>query len=542
VKRCVLALLILVSLVGWLPALAQGPDYALPARFLLPWACGQGYRLTWEPEDHWQHGKATGVAYDFSMEIGVPLYAPANGTAHFLRDDRPFETNLGHYIELVDESGDWLIRLAHLRDEQQGVRPVQAGELIGHSGISGVSSAHLHLELLVREGTRWVRPDQERLPHLFGMSRGDLTWGALITNLGCPGLLGLLGDVTSQQTVVALGEAVDLAVPVLNEGLEPLRFDLLQVALYSEAGDSVIAEAEGDWQLGGKAQMTIGISAHLPSAGPWYVGRVTYRTAEGAIGLPARGQVEVTPSPLRYVGMGVSRGALAVGDSLRLYVWVENQGDSELEVEGLFLDGLRPDGAAWRASLDDTLRFAPGEVHRVMLESDARLHQVGPWLLLRIGYQAQGRELLFAQLDRQVAVRGPQLAVDSIDLFRSADRAHVFVQVRNVGTTTADPEAIEIWGWMPHGEAFVERLQSVATLEAGQAAMMQIDIPMHGAQGLWKLVEAGYWLDGVYYCMPLPAQPAVTVAPMLLDEPYSAHPVEGLQAIRSPRADRPFPQ
>lgn len=541
-KRCGWLLLLLIGLMGGPSARAQGPDYALPGGFALPWACGQGYRVTWGPEDHWQHGKATGIAYDFSMETGIPLYAPISGIAHFLRDDRPFETNLGHYIELVDDSGYWLIRLAHLRDEQQGTRYVQAGELIGHSGASGASSAHLHLELQVREGDRWVRPEQDRLPYLFGLSRGDLALGALITNLGCPALLSLTDEIIPEQSFVQLGDRVDLAVPVLNDGLEPLRFDLLQVALFSAGGDVVVAEAEGNWQVAGKGRLMIDVPAYLPAAGPWYVGRVTYRTEEGATALPARGQVEVIPSPLRYVGLGVSRGALTVGDSLRLYVWVENQGADEMQVDGLFLDGLRPDGAAWRASLDEALVLAPGEVQRVMLESDARLHQVGPWLLQRLGYHAEGRELLFANLDRQVAVRGPQLLVDSIDLFRSADRAHVFVQVRNVGTEAAIPEAIEIWGWMPDGEAFVERLQPVTMLESGQTAMIQIDIPMHGAQGLWKLVEAGYWQDGVYYGMPLPVQPAVTVAPILTNGLSLADPEETLHALIFPRADRPFPQ
>ena len=527
---------------GWRSVRAQGPDYALPAGFALPWACGQGYRVTWDPEGHWEAGMATGIAYDFSMMEGVPLYAPMSGTAHFLRDDRPFEINLGYYIELVDESGYWLVRLAHLRDEQHGTRQVQAGELIGHSGASGATSAHLHLELQVRQGDHWVRPDLDRLPVMFGLSHGDLALGALITNLGCPALLSLPGDVMPDRPSVSLGERVDLTVPLFNEELAPVRFDLLQVALYSASGDAVIAEAEGHWQVDGKDRITASVPTYLPSSGPWYVGRVAYRTEEGATGLPARGQIDVMPSSLRYVGLGVSRGALTVGDSLRLYVWMENQGDHEMRVERLFLDGLRPDGAAWRASLDEAQVFAPGEVRRVMLESDARLHQVGPWLLERLGYRSEGRELFFARLDRQVTVRGPQLAVEGIELFRSADRAHVFVQVRNVGTDAATPEAIEIWGWMPQGEAFMERLLSVARLEVGQAAMMQFDIPMHGSQGLWKLVEAGYWQDGVYYCMPLPMQPAVTIAPERYGSPSTAPPDKVLYAVRFPRAGQPSPQ
>ncbi len=542
-KRCIWAVLLIASLVGWLPAQAQGPDYTLPGGFALPWACGQGHRVSWEPEGHWEYGKATGIAYDFLLEEGVPLYAPMNGQAYFLRDERPFETNLGYYIEIMDETGDWLVRLAHLRDEQQGERAVRAGELIGHSGASGVPSAHLHLELLMREGERWVRPDQAQLTRLFGLSPAELALGAYITNLGCPAQLTLSGEITPLQAEIALGEGVELLAPIYNEGLEPLRFDLLQIALYSTEGDALLAETQGDWSVDGKAQVEITVPVHPPSAGLWYVGRLTYRTEQGIMGTPARGQVEVTPSPLRHVGLGMSRGALSVGDLLRLYIWVENQGVEEMRLDALFIDGLRPDGVHWRAAYDEPLTLAPGEVQRVLVETDARLHQAGAWTLQRAGYRLEGREHLFAQLRRELVVNGPQLVVERIELFRSLEKAHVFVQVRNVGTALAEPEAIEIWGWKPGGESFAERLHPVAPLDVGQAALLQLDIPIGSDQGLWKLVEAGYCQQGAYYRMALPMQPAVNVSSLPIlpaiepPEPGAPH----WEPI-SPGEGRPAPQ
>ena len=101
------------------------------------------------------------------MEESTPLFAPGDGMAYFLRDERLFETNLGNYVEVVIE-GDWLVRLAHLRDPQSGERPVRAGELIGHSGDTGVPVPHLHLEVLVRRDTSWVRPDISRMERFFG--------------------------------------------------------------------------------------------------------------------------------------------------------------------------------------------------------------------------------------------------------------------------------------------------------------------------------------------------------------------------------------
>lgn len=544
-KRWIVAALCIASLLGWPVVRAEGPDYELPGAFALPWACEQGYRVSWEPEDHWEHGKATGIAYDFALEEGVPLYAPMNGWAYFLRDERPFETNLGHYIEIVDESGDWLVRLAHLRDAQQGERHVRAGELIGHSGASGVPVAHLHLELLVREGDRWVRPDQARLTRLFGLSPAELGTGAFITNLGCPALLTVAGDVIPHPAQIGLGEAVALSVPVRNEGLEPLRFDLLQVTLYSTEGDLLLAEAEGDWLVPGKEQVQVEVAAHPPSAGIWYVGRLTYRTEQGVMGTPARGELEVRPSPLRQVGLGVGGGALAVGDLLRLYVWVENEGQHELQLEELFVDGVRPDGVRWRARNAEPLRLAPGEVRRILVESDARLHLAGAWTLERLGYVQDGREHLFATLQRELAVHGPQLAVEKVELFPSTNRAHVFVQVRNVGTALAEPEAIELWGWKPGGESFGERLHQIAPLEVGQAALLQFDIPLGSAEGLWTLVEAGYWLGGAYYRMALPTQPAVAVSagPMLpTAAPEGQDPRPATAPLRFPAEARPVPR
>ncbi len=545
VRRWMLVALVLLGLLGGPTARAEGPDYTLPGAFALPWECGQGHRVSWEPQDHWEQGKATGIAYDFAMQEGTPLYAPMNGWAVFLRDERPFETNLGNYIEIVDESGDWLVRLAHLRNEQQGERYVRAGELVGYSGASGVSSPHLHLELLVREGESWVRPDPTRLTSLFGLTPAELTMDALITNLSCPALLTLVEEVTFVPARVPLGESVELKVSVQNQGLAPLRFDLLQLVFYSTEGDVLLAEAEGDWSVQGKDCVEIGLGAHPPSAGTWYVGRLTYRTEQGVMGTPARGALEVAPSPLRQVGLGVGGGALSVGDVLRLYVWVENQGEAEVRLEGLFAEGVRPDGVPWRASSDVALTLAPGEVQRVLLETNERLAQVGAWSLERLGYVQDGREQLFATLERTLNVQGPQLVVEKVELFPSSAQAHIFVQVRNVGTALAQPEAIEIWGWKPGGESFGEQTRQLAPLEAGQAALLQFDIPVGVVDGLWKLVEAGYWQEGSYYRMALPTQPAIAVSALPMAPPPMPAEVETpapRDAPRSPGEGLPAPR
>ena len=180
VRRLLSGLVLLALLIGPVPAQALGPDYRVPGGFVLPWACGQSYRVTWEPSGHWESGKATGVAFDFSLPEGTPLFAPFSGTASFHSDLRPLETTYGHYIDLIDETGFWLVRLAHLSEPQSGTRFVRTGDQLGYSGASGVTSPHLHLELLARQGSGWVAPDPGELTALYGLSRQQLTEGAYV--------------------------------------------------------------------------------------------------------------------------------------------------------------------------------------------------------------------------------------------------------------------------------------------------------------------------------------------------------------------------
>jgi hypothetical protein len=114
-----------------------------------------------------------------------------------------------------------------------------------------------------------------------------------------------------------------------------------------------------------------------------------------------------------------------------------------------------------------------------------------------------------------------------------------------VGTALAEPEAVEIWGWKPGGESFGEHLQPVAPLEVEQAALLQFDIPLQSAEGLWKLVEAGYWLGGAYYRLALPTQPAVAVStgPIVpVATPEEQAPPQPNVKVRFREGDQPAPR
>lgn len=368
--------LVLLGLLTPAPVGAAGPDYGVPGRFALPWACGQGHRITWDAAGHWAHGKATGVAFDFAMDEGNPLFAPADGVAYFLEDERPLDTNLGNCVELV-VARDWLVRLAHLRDPQSGERRVRAGELVGYSGSSGVSTPHLHLEVLVRGDRGWVRPDLSHMERFFGRPVADFVEDAIITNDGCSAQLALEGAVRPVQEVTQLGETVDLVVPLRNEGLEPTVLNVVQVALCAPSGAQLVAEERGEWRLDGKGACSVVVRAHPNLAGRWRVEQVTCQAEGASFGILADGALEVAPSAIKLVGVTCAP-TLEVGAPLVLEAWVENPGDQDLVLGDIRAGGIRPGGAPWSASVGHQVAVSAGGVVRRDLVSSTVATERGP--------------------------------------------------------------------------------------------------------------------------------------------------------------------
>lgn len=510
VRVRIVCLVLLICSFAFTVALAEGPDYDLPGRFALPWACGEGYRITWDPSGHWSQNKATGVAFDFSMHEGTPVSAPTTGTAYFLRDERPFETNFGNYVEIVDESGDWMVRLAHLRDQQSGERLVKVGEVIAASGASGVSSPHLHLELLVRDGAEWVRPDLTRLDRLLGLQMTHLVEGAIITNDECAPKLVMDGEVVPSQESVRLGEWASLLVPLRNDGLEAVTLDTLQVFLFSPQKAHYVAEAQGGWTLEAKAESSVSVSARLPLSGDWYIGRVAYQGADLAGGMPAKGRLSVGSPALRLVGISTSSALLSVGGDIELEAWVENGGEDDFPLADLYVEGERPDGMAWRAALAYASAVPAGSVRRFTLRCSTVPQVVGTWKILRIGYPDDGQVFYFKQVDQSFSVSGAELRIEQMEAFVSDTVLHIFLTLGNSGTDVGSPDAIEVWGWEADGQTgFAAVGRQVRPIEPGQSALIYLRAPLVGEQGALSIVEAGYWQSGWYYRMGLPELPTV---------------------------------
>ena len=500
------------------PASAGGPDLSVAGRFALPWACDEGHRITWTPSGHWSRGKASGVAYDFSMATGTPLYAPADGAVYSLLDERPFQTNYGNYVELVTMDGEWLIRLAHLRDAQTGERYVKAGELIGHSGSSGVPVEHLHLELFVRQDTGWVRPDLAHMQRLFGLAKEDWIEDAILTNDGCAPRVALVGHVEPIEEKVRLGETARLRLLMRNDGLLPLSLSMVQVSLHGPESASVVGEARGRWVLPQKSATTILVPVTPIWPGDWSVERVTYRTETATQSLPAKGGLQVSPSPLQLVDVVMPSDGLAVGDTARIEVRVENSGPEATQLDDLYVVGVRPDGAPWRALLGEGTRIPPMSVREYVIESRQVLHNVGTWTALRIGYPHQATELYFDTIERSFVVDGPELALNHVQTFALGGALHLFLNVSNTGTQTATPDTFEVWGWRSDGETF-DASQRVAPIDPGQSALIHLTIPSDGGEGGWRLAEAGWWTKGSFFELALPERLGVSVA---ADEPLQS--------------------
>ena len=496
-----LALTVALSLT---PASRAEPDDGAAGLFALPWACGEGHVITWDPPGHWEANKASGLAYDFRMGTGTPLYAPTDGLARFSHDDRPFETNLGNYVDLVTLDGHWLIRMAHLRDAQTGERQVRMGDLLGHSGASGVQVEHLHLELFVQVGQAWAAPDPSKLSRLFGLPRSEFFEGAMLTNDTCATTLVVEGQVASLDPLALLGEPQRLAISLRNDSLQSRRFDWVQVSFFSPLGLAQMAGVEGDWEVAPRESLTVNVPAWPQAAGDWYVGRVTIRSQGKVGGQPASGELKVALPTMRVLATLPSRAVYAVGDQITIQVWLRNAGAEAWQAQDLAIEGLQPNGAPWEARLGEAVYLAPGEARVVALRASFLPQQVGLWQAQHLSYTSGGQRFVLADVTSHFGVTGLQLALEHIQTASSAGRFGVMAIIRNVGSVAAAPDRFEAWGWQPDGETSFVAATSLGVLAPGQAALVLLSAQAKPADGAWRLVDVGYWLKGGYYSAGLP--------------------------------------
>jgi murein DD-endopeptidase MepM/ murein hydrolase activator NlpD len=495
---------------------AEEPDFTVLQRISLPWACGESHRITWNYESHWNLGNSRGLAFDFSMVEGTSILAPADGIATFKLDEKPFVPNLGNYVDLAIEGG-WRVRFAHLRDAQQGERQVRAGEVLGYSGASGASAAHLHLELFKPGSTSWTPADVDKITYLFGLPFGEWYEEASIATHACPANIILAGQVRAVPGRVGLGEPVDLTVPLRNIGAQEAAVRAVQIAMRDEAGSTLLIEAQGMWLIGVQEDQQITVRAWPDMAGAWEVDRVTCIGDDISRSLPAQASWRVEPSPLRLVGMRIP-GAYAVGDRIACEVWVENTSANILGFDDIYVEGTRPDHATWVASSGYGQSIPAGGVVRLALQSSTLPQHVGSWQVNRVAFQMGGHRFTFAQAQESFVVLGPQLVVEEIFASPANEVLSIFLLLKNQGTDVASPESVEVWGWQPEEEqAFSVSSDQLTALDPGEAALIRLDVPLRGVAGSWRLAEAGYWNQGTFCRMFLPVRPTILVPPSALD-------------------------
>ncbi|MGC9359227.1 MAG: M23 family metallopeptidase [Anaerolineae bacterium] len=498
----------MVCLAGVLPGAmvqAKGPDYDVGGDWLLPWRAGDAYRVTWSPKDHWTHGKATGIAYDFGLPTGVPVYAPADGIARFARDDRPLSTTLGNYVDLETPDG-WLIRLAHLRDERLETRQVTAGELLGYAGSSGVLASHLHVEILVREDGVWQSPDPTRLTKLFGRPTSSLQVGALIVNGGCTGMLVSDGPARPLYSPIELGEPSLLILPLRNEGERALEITALQVMLESPIGEIMFVDAEGRWGFPSRSLRTVALHAYPDLAGIWQVRGIRYNTALHACDLPLEGRLVVQPLPASVASAAFASSA-SVGAPIEISV-VLLVGSQTLEADDLLVWGTSPSGGNWQATLGEPIRLDPEQKHSLLIPNGPVFDRVGAWRIDGIAIVRRGHSYRLARHSVETSVAGPQLAMETLELYPSATGQIILAGVTNVGNRIAQDIPLEVWGWQGEvGGESVTATGFVSHLEPEQSAVIRMESANMMAPATWRLAGAGCWLNGNYVAISLPGVP-----------------------------------
>lgn len=502
--------LILWGLVLGARARADEPDFSVLERMSLPWACGQGHRITWDPESHWTNGNSRGLAFDFSMVEGTTILAPADGVATYKSDQKPFIPNLGNYVDLVIEGG-WRLRFAHLRDAQEGERQVRAGEILGYSGASGAARPHLHTELFAPGRTSWSSDDTPKIAYYFGVPFGEWVEQAMMANRDCPANVILSGAVRAIQPAVELGEPIDLVVPLRNIGSQETTLRAVQVLMSDSRGTTVSVEAQGQWPAGIQQDQEIQVRAWPNMAGSWQVQRVTLIGDSISASLPASASWTVHESPLKLVGVRVP-GALMVSEHLALEVWIENTGPDDVWLDDIHAQGAQPDHQSWGASSGHGQYISAGETARLALEGNTLPQHVGSWDVEHVAFQQGDHLFRLAEVQESFVVLGPQLVVEEAFASAADGVLSIFLTLKNQGTDVAAPESIQVWGWQPEAEQdFSVSTEPSLALKPGEAALIRLDTPLQGIAGSWQVVEAGYWSQGTFCRMPLPTMPLVLV-------------------------------
>lgn len=486
------------------PAAAQGStaevDYASLSLLAPPWPCGQAVRVTWCPEDHWANGGTRGAAFDFSMPEGTPLYAPASGVAYFFPDENPGGPGLGNYVEIILDDRA-LVRLAHLMQPQSGKREVYVGEFIGHSGASGATAAHLHLEIMVREGDRWVAPDLGHMDSLFGLPLAEIVTDSFIVNDSCAAGMFLDGPPRlvggSSSTTIPYGEPASIVFPLRNGTSETVTVDRVGLALSGPGGRTSWAVAEGPWEFEPGEKRTIGLEVHLYLAGTWHTDDLII----WADGMPQPIKVGISfavgPPPVALVGLSIPSHP-TLEEPIALELWLENQSDEQIQLEQPYVCGMAGAGQYWEAGAP-LAPLAAGETKRVVVEMQEMPLRAGIWIAQEVGYRENGQRHILGLMEQDFQMYGPELVLRELGT-ASMDEA-LDLLLTNAGTDPVEPQSIVIWVLGANGRQYPVTIEGQTIANLAPREDRRINLPLTCSRCFEKahVVDAGYWIEETYY-------------------------------------------
>lgn len=126
--------------------------------YLFPFAHGSKHRLTQGYNGSFSHFGENQYAVDFDMDEGTPVYAARGGVVVRIEEDgRAGGPSMayaehGNLVMIAHDDGSFgnYVHLRHRGAEVEVGDEVEAGELIGYSGNTGISSGpHLHFDVRV---------------------------------------------------------------------------------------------------------------------------------------------------------------------------------------------------------------------------------------------------------------------------------------------------------------------------------------------------------------------------------------------------------
>jgi murein DD-endopeptidase MepM/ murein hydrolase activator NlpD len=143
--------------------------------YILPYNVGESYSLLQTYCGPLSHARDNQLAYDFLLPIGAEIIAVRAGTVRIVVDTYADDDLIGsHNNHIFIEHADGSTAMyAHLVQHSAVVQPgdiVAQGQLIGLSGTSGTSIAHLHLGVY----RTWPHRGGDDLPINFRNADGAL--------------------------------------------------------------------------------------------------------------------------------------------------------------------------------------------------------------------------------------------------------------------------------------------------------------------------------------------------------------------------------